>query len=45
MVKTVLESEASLKNYREKMKEIRMDASTHACVSARQVQLGGMFSS
>jgi hypothetical protein len=27
------------------MKEIRMDASTHACVSARQVQLGGMFSS
>jgi hypothetical protein len=36
MVKTVLESEASLRNYREKMKEIRMDASMHACVSLCQ---------
>jgi hypothetical protein len=33
MVKTVLESEASLRNYREKIEEIRMDASMHACVS------------
>jgi hypothetical protein len=36
MVKTVLESEASLRNYREKMEEIRMDASMHAYVSLCQ---------
>jgi hypothetical protein len=37
-VKTVLESEASLRNYREKIEDIRMDAYMHvsACVSACQ---------
>jgi hypothetical protein len=42
MVKTVLESEASLRNYREKIKEIRMDTSMHACVSACQHVLGAI---
>jgi hypothetical protein len=36
MVKTVFESDASLRNYREKIKEIRMDACMHACVSLCQ---------
>jgi uncharacterized protein involved in tolerance to divalent cations len=36
MVKTVLESEASLRNYREKIEEIRMDGRMHACVSLCQ---------
>jgi hypothetical protein len=33
MVKTVFESDASLRKYNEKMKEIRLDACVHACVS------------
>ena len=33
MVKTVFESDASLRNYNEKTKEIRLDACMHACVS------------
>jgi hypothetical protein len=41
-VKTVLESEASLRNYREKMEEIRMDTSMHACVSACQPVSGAI---
>jgi hypothetical protein len=49
MVKTILESEASLRNYHEKMEEIRMDVCMCQFVSARvslcQVQLGGTFSS
>jgi hypothetical protein len=39
MVKTVLESEALLRNYREKMEEIKMDACcmhVSACVSVCQ---------
>jgi hypothetical protein len=42
MVNTVLESEASLRNYREKIEEIRMDASMHTCVSACQPMLGAV---
>jgi len=34
MVKTVFESDASLRNYNEKMKEIILDACMHACVSS-----------
>jgi hypothetical protein len=45
IVKTVFESDTSLRNYHEKMKEIRMDACMHACVSLCQVQLGGTSSS
>jgi hypothetical protein len=41
-VKTVLESEASLRNYREKIKEIRIDTSMHACVGACQHVLGAI---
>jgi hypothetical protein len=50
-VETILESEVSLRNYREKMEEIRMVASMPMTqlVSARvnlcQLQLGGTFSS
>ena len=32
MVKTVFESDASLRNYNEKTKEIRLDGCMHACV-------------
>jgi hypothetical protein len=42
MVKTVFESDASLRNYREKMEEIRMDAYMHACVSACQPVSGAV---
>jgi hypothetical protein len=49
MVKTVLESEASLRNYCEKIEEIRMDACMCQPVSAHismcQLQLGGTSSS
>ena len=34
MVKTVFESDASLRNYNEKTKEIRLDLCMHACVSS-----------
>jgi hypothetical protein len=37
MVKTVLELKASLRNYCEKIEEIRIDASMHACVSLCQL--------
>jgi hypothetical protein len=33
MVKTVFESDVLLRNYREKMEEIRVDARMQACVS------------
>jgi hypothetical protein len=36
IVKNVFETKASLRNYQEKMDEIRMDASIHACVSLCQ---------
>ena len=36
MVKTVFESEASLRNYCEKMEEIRVDACMSACVGMCQ---------
>jgi hypothetical protein len=35
-MKTVFESDASLRNYREKIEEIRMHACMHACVSLCQ---------
>ena len=34
MVKTVFESDASLRNYNEKTKEIIIDVCMHACVSS-----------
>jgi hypothetical protein len=34
MVKTVFESNASLRKYNEKTKEIRLDACMHTCVSS-----------
>jgi hypothetical protein len=37
MVKIVFESDASLRNYREKIEEIKVDACMSACVSLRQV--------
>jgi hypothetical protein len=37
MVKTVFESDVSLRNCREKMEEIRVDARIQACVSCCQV--------
>jgi hypothetical protein len=37
MVKIVFESDASLRNYREKTEEIKVDACMSACVSLRQV--------
>ena len=40
MVKTIFELNASLRNYNENTKEIRLDACMHACVSfARLCQL------
>jgi hypothetical protein len=36
MVKTVFESDVLLRNYREKMEEIRMDARMQTCVSTCQ---------
>jgi hypothetical protein len=36
MVKTIFELDASSRNYRKKMKEIRMDGCMHACISLRQ---------
>jgi hypothetical protein len=36
-VKTVFESDVSLRNYREKMEEIRVDVRMCACVSLRQL--------
>jgi hypothetical protein len=42
MVKTVLQSETSLRNYREKIEEIRMDVSMHACVSSCQPMSGAI---
>jgi hypothetical protein len=42
MVKTVLELKASLRNYREKIEEIRIDASMHACVSSCQPVSGAI---
>ena len=39
-VKTVFESNVSLRNYREKIEEIRVDAHMHACVSLRQLLSG-----
>jgi hypothetical protein len=41
MVKIVFESDASLRNYREKTKEIKVDAYMSACVSLRQPMSGG----
>jgi hypothetical protein len=41
MVKIVFKSDASLRNYREKMKEIKVDACISACVSLRQPVSGG----
>jgi hypothetical protein len=45
MVKTVFELDASLRNYNEKMNEIRLDACMHACVSSVKwnVQLARRF--
>jgi hypothetical protein len=40
MMKTVFESDASLKNYCEKIEEIRMDICTHVCVSLCQCLSG-----
>jgi len=37
IVKTVFKSDASSRNYREKMEVIRMDIHMHACVSDCQV--------
>jgi hypothetical protein len=37
MVKIVFESDVSLRNYREKTKEIKVDACMSACVSLCQV--------
>ena len=34
MVKTVFESDASLRNYNEKTKAITLDACVHVCVSS-----------
>jgi hypothetical protein len=46
MVKTFLQSKASLRNYHEKIKEIRMDAPMYAAhVSLCQLQLCETFSS
>ena len=40
MVKAIFELDASLRNYNEKTKQIRLDACMHACVSfARLCQL------
>ena len=36
-MKTGFESDVSLRNYREKIEEIRVDAHMHACVSLRQL--------
>jgi hypothetical protein len=45
MVKTVFESDTSLRNYREKTEEIRLDVCMSACVSLRQRVSGGTASS
>ena len=44
MVKTISKLDASFKNYREKMEEIRLDACMHACVSLRQLLSGVTYS-
>jgi hypothetical protein len=41
MVKIVFESDASLRNYREKIEEIKVDGCMSACVSLRQPVSGG----
>jgi hypothetical protein len=45
MVKTVFESDTSLRNYHEKMEEIRLGVCMSACVSMCQPTLGGTASS
>jgi hypothetical protein len=45
MVKTVFESDTSLRNYREKTEEIRLDVCMLVCVSLRQRVSGGTASS
>ena len=46
IVKTVFELDASLRNYNEKTKEIRLDGCMHACMRRPcEVVLGGMSSS
>jgi hypothetical protein len=41
MVKIVFESDASLRNYHEKIEEIKVDTCMSACVSLRQSVSGG----